>query len=152
MLLFLAVVVVISVRSCSVETVNTKTETKIIQDTNTKIVKREPVEIEGKPTIIYRDRFIKVYIDSTTKDTIKTEQEAFTATLDTTINRTDVHLEYLYPEALFRVNIQFKPDSIQVINTTIEKTIYIEPSWYEKPLFVSSITAGVLVSIFAITR
>ena len=152
-ILFLTIGVVIAVcyfHSCSPKPAATET---IRHDTVTEIVHFPVISGEGKSVLKYTYSPTKrdtVTINNTQiiHDTIS----GFTATLDTIQNKDTLHLEFTYPDAMFRYSLSRQPDSFKVVNTTTEIVRFEQVNWYEKPLFVSSVTAGVLVAIFGVVR
>lgn len=151
-IIFLAIGVVATIfyfRSCA----PIKTEHKITHDTVTEIVHFPVYSGEGKSVLKYtyggmlHDTITeRIYI------TADTTISGFTATLDTIQNDDTLHLEFNYPSAMFRYQLSRQPIEFKTVNTTTEIVRFEQVQWYEKPLFVSSITAGVLVGIFGVVR
>lgn len=137
-------------RSCSPMP---KPETKITHDTVTERVYIPSVQGEGKSVLKYT--YGGMLHDTVTERiyiTADTTISGFTATLDTIQNNDTLHLEFNYPSAMFRYQLSRQPIEFKVVNTTTEIVRFEQVQWYEKPLFVSSITAGVLVGIFGVVR
>lgn len=151
---FLAVGVVATIfyfRSCA----PIKTDHKITHDTVTEIVHFPVYSGEGKSVLKYtysgmiHDTILeRMYITTNSGDTV----QSFTATLDTIQNNDTLHLEYNYPESMFRYQLNRAPIEIKYTNTVTTNTVEIRPEWYEHPLFVSGTTAAVLVGIFGVVR
>lgn len=153
---FLTIGVVVTIfyfRSCS----PTQTTEKITHDTVTERVYIPVVSGEGKSVIKYTyagmlHDTIHHIVDTNKMITPCDTISGFTATLDTIQNNDTLHLEFNYPSAMFRYQLSRQPIEFKVVNTTTEVVKFEQVAWYEKPLFVSSITAGVLVGIFGVVR
>lgn len=76
----------------------------------------------------------------------------FVATIDTIDAGDTVRLSYYYPENVFLWEIRRISDSIEIINTTTTERVLEPVKFYEKPLFVSGVTAAILIAIFTATR
>ena len=163
-IIFLAIGVVVTIyyfSSCS----PIKTTEKITHDTVTEVVYFPDVSGEGKSVLKYtyasnsEKRVVKDYL-TTENHIVDTNKlispcdtiSGFIATLDTIQNKDTLHLEFTYPSAMFRYQLSRQPIEFKTVNTTTEIVKFEQVNWYEKPLFVSSVTAGVLVGIFGVVR
>lgn len=142
---------------------DTLTVYKFRIDTVDRIVERPPLEGQGKAKIVYRDRYVPLRADSVQNDAAFTHDSTesvflrpFIATLDTVQGKDSAHIEFMYPEAIFRYSIFHAADTLRSFDTTktIERTVnnYVSVPIYEKPLFVSATTAGILLTIFLLAR
>lgn len=148
-----AVITFVSLRCSSEKPTPTTTE---IQYKDTTIYVHDTVfKGEGKGSLKYtyggmiHDTILeRMYITTPSGDTV----QSFTATLDTIQNNDTLHLEYNYPESMFRYQLNRAPIEVKYTNTVTTNTVEIRPEWYEHPLFVSGTTAAVLVGIFGVVR
>lgn len=76
----------------------------------------------------------------------------FVSAIDTIDAGDTVRLSYRYPENVFLWEIRRISDSIEIINTTTIERVLEPVKWYEKPLFVSGVTAAILIGIFTATK
>lgn len=131
-------------------------DTVKVKDTTIIVFVHDTIQGEGKSVLKYtysgviRDTIIRndsVFI--TMQDST-----AFTATLDTIQQADTLHLEFTYPSAMFRYRLNRQADSVKVVNTytTVTNTVPAIVPFYEKPLFVSGVTAAILVTIFSLTK
>ena len=148
------------------KTITIKDESKVTRDTTDKEIKHDPVIVEAKAKITPRPRRVLTpklsgnrvvdsteLIDNRVTDSVdKIGIKPFTATLDTVVGKDTVRTKYDYPENTFRIEFKRASDTVQVINTTVEVTHYVQPPFYEKPLFVSGVTAAILITIFSLTK
>lgn len=65
----------------------------------------------------------RVYITTANNDTVS----SFTSILDTIQNKDTLHLEYTYPDAMFRYRLNRAPIEVKTVNTTITNTVTTEP-------------------------
>lgn len=141
---------------------DTLTVYKFKVDTVVEIRDRPPLIGQGNAKIIYRDRYINLsnstgLIDNsiTRQDSAKSDTtdncypRPFIAVLDTVQGKDSAHLEYLYPESIFRYSIFHKPDTLIVYDTTktITNTINTieERPWYTQPMAVTGFTLTVVI-------
>jgi len=76
----------------------------------------------------------------------------FVSTIDTVDAGDTVRLSYHYPENVFRWEIRRIADSVEIVNTTTIERVLEPVKWYETPIFVSSVTAAILIGIFTATK
>ena len=139
-----AVITFVSLRSCGSDTKPTTTE---IQYKDTTIYVHDTVfKGEGKGSLKYtysgmmHDTILeRMYITTPSGDTV----QSFVATLDTIQNNDTLHLEYNYPESMFRYQLNRAPIEVKTVNTTITNTVTIEPSKFS---FGLQFGVGYLVS------
>jgi hypothetical protein len=110
---------------------STKTDTI----TNIIFIPRDPIHIEGKAKIVYRNVYSEVNsyitISDTVHDTTYFRTSAFTAIMDTIIKKDTICSEFLFPEMFFKVDVLPHPDSV------IQKTITIEIPYEKKSLWLN---------------
>jgi len=72
----------------------------------------------------------------------------FKAEADTVLNFDTVKITYSYPENYFEIKISGKADSIMVQNMYSESIEYLNPNWWENPLyFIFGFLIGIISTI-----
>lgn len=107
------------------------------------IIKRDTIfkKVETKPIILEK---IKTKIIRTRDTVIITKP--FRAVLDTIIKRDTIFAQFEYPENLFSLSINSKPDTIKTYSIIYKELKIQRAKWWEKPLIIfSSLTAGYLI-------
>ena len=98
------------------------TDTRVVKDTVTKIVERQPIYISTAAKVEYvRDTILH-------KDTIY-QTKAFIAKLDTAVAKDTLSVQYAFPQHTFSVALRRAADSIQYET----KTVYVPVPSDKKP-------------------
>jgi len=133
----------------------TTTETTVKHDTTLLVIVDTLFAGEGKGKtkftyggMVHDTTIERIYITTENNDTVS----SFTSVLDTVQNGDTLHIEYRFPSAMFSYYLRTQPDSIKVVNTTTEIVRFESVAWYEKPLFVSGVTAAVLVALSRVVK
>lgn len=152
--IFTIALCVIYFRSC--ESVPTpKPETVTTHDTALVVIIDTVLIGEGKAKtlftyggMVHDTTLERVYITTANNDTVS----SFTSILDTIQNKDTLHLEYTYPDAMFRYRLSRQADSIKVVNTTIESTKYIDYPWYDQSRYSVPIAVLVMLGFYGVVK
>lgn len=86
------------------------------------------LSIPSKPLVIEKAK-TKIVVR---RDTI-IESKPFFARIDTVLQHDTVYAEYAFPENEISILVKRKPDSLELRQTTVFKTIGKEQKWWETP-------------------
>lgn len=169
----LTIAILLLLRGCGhcPQPIIVKDESKVTRDTADKEIKHDPVVVSGTGVITPRPRRnvavrtainpvgtpilpmdSNVIADNSMPLAMVDSLEPFTASLDSIVGKDTVSVQYDYPENKFRVAFKRAADTVQVVNTTIETTHFVQPEWYEKPSFTVPATAVTILAIFFAVR